>query len=196
MATSRTRKRPALERVLETADRLFYGCGVRATGVDLIAAEANVSKATLYTYFPTKDELVAEYLRRRSRQWQEHVSRELGRRGGPARGRILLVFDLLQDWFLTPEFRGCPFLNSEAECGPQVPAHEVNLQHRAWVHGLFTELLAEAGVRRAEPVARQLELLYDGAMCSAQADPGVDWIAAAKRTVGAVLDAERHAERK
>src|SRR5918996_471952 len=55
------------ERILETADRLFYGQGIRAVGVDTIAAEVGISKRTLYNYFPSKDELIVAYLSRRLR---------------------------------------------------------------------------------------------------------------------------------
>ncbi|MFF7191542.1 TetR/AcrR family transcriptional regulator [Streptomyces sp. NPDC008222] len=185
--TTRTRRRPALERVLATADRLFYEGGVHATGVDLIATEANVSKASLYTYFQTKDDLIAEYLRRRSKQWQEHVHRELAIRAGSARARILTVFDLLGEWFAEPNYRGCPFNNAEAECPPDSPAHQVNLEHRAWVHQLFRALLSEAGVSDSDRAATQLQLLYDGAMNNAHAEPDVPWAEAARNTADAVI---------
>ncbi|HVX46604.1 MAG TPA: TetR/AcrR family transcriptional regulator [Mycobacteriales bacterium] len=180
-----TRRRPALERVLETADELFYTCGLHATGVDRIAAAANVSKATLYTYFQTKDDLVAEYLRRRSRQWQEHVAAELERRGGTPEDRMLAIFDLLEEWIRSPGYRGCPFINSAAETGPDSAAHQVNQEHRAWLHELFHELLE--GRNHREATAHQLELLYNGAMSNAQVQPEVAWIAAAKRAVRAIL---------
>ncbi|MEK6342726.1 MAG: helix-turn-helix domain-containing protein, partial [Curtobacterium sp.] len=54
----RTRRRPARERAVATADRLFYEQGIHAVGVDQVAAEADISKASLYTHFRTKDELV------------------------------------------------------------------------------------------------------------------------------------------
>jgi AcrR family transcriptional regulator len=188
--TTRTRRRPALERVLATADRLFYETGLHATGVDLISAEANVSKASLYTYFDTKDDLIAEYLRRRSKRWQEHVADQLSARGGSARSKISTVFDLLGEWFAEPGYRGCPFNNAEVECSPDSPAHRVNLEHRAWVQGLFSKLLAEAGVSECERVATQLRLLYDGAMNNALAEPGTDWAEAAKATADAVITIE------
>ena len=56
------------ERILETADRLFYLRGIRAVGVDTIAAEIGISKRTLYNHFPSKDELIAAYLQRRFTQ--------------------------------------------------------------------------------------------------------------------------------
>ncbi|HEY0569046.1 MAG TPA: helix-turn-helix domain-containing protein, partial [Xanthobacteraceae bacterium] len=53
------------ERILETADRLFYLQGIRAIGVDTIAAEVGISKRTLYNHFPSKDALISAYLGRR-----------------------------------------------------------------------------------------------------------------------------------
>ena len=55
------------DRILETADRLFYGQGLRAVGVDTIAAEIGISKRTLYNHFPSKDALIVAYLQRRLR---------------------------------------------------------------------------------------------------------------------------------
>ena len=64
--STRTRTTPdARERLLEAADRLFYRDGIRAAGVDTIIAEAGVAKMTLYSHFASKDQLIAEYLRRR-----------------------------------------------------------------------------------------------------------------------------------
>src|SRR6195952_4309502 len=53
------------DRILETADRLFYLQGIRAIGVDTIAAEIGISKRTLYNHFPSKDALISAYLERR-----------------------------------------------------------------------------------------------------------------------------------
>jgi hypothetical protein len=55
------------ERILATADKLFYTQGIRAVGVDTIAAEAGVSKRTLYNHYPSKDALIAAYLMLRFR---------------------------------------------------------------------------------------------------------------------------------
>ncbi|HYT48639.1 MAG TPA: helix-turn-helix domain-containing protein, partial [Burkholderiales bacterium] len=50
------------ERILAAADKLFYRQGIRAVGVDAVAAEAGVSKRTLYNHYPSKDDLIAAYL--------------------------------------------------------------------------------------------------------------------------------------
>src|ERR1700723_3378091 len=88
------------ERILETADRLFYGQGIRAVGVDTIAAEIGISKRTLYNYYPSKDELIAAYL---SRRFIPLLLSDV-----PPAEQILGAFDRLERSFGTKAFRGCP----------------------------------------------------------------------------------------
>src|SRR2546426_10617337 len=58
----RDAKRPsARKRIFDTASELFYLKGIRAVGVETIAAEADTTKMSLYRNFPSKDELVAEW---------------------------------------------------------------------------------------------------------------------------------------
>ena len=64
MAPCRAEKPTMKERILETADKLFYLQGIRAVGVDTIAAEIGISKRTLYNHFPSKDALITAYLER------------------------------------------------------------------------------------------------------------------------------------
>ena len=57
-----TPPKPARERILDAANRLFYGEGIRAVSVDAIAEKAGTTKKTLYYHFKSKDDLVAAYL--------------------------------------------------------------------------------------------------------------------------------------
>jgi len=68
-----TERAPMAERIMAAADRLFYQKGIRAVGVDTVAAEAGISKRSLYDTFPSKDALVAAYLRQ-----QAEVAQMLG----------------------------------------------------------------------------------------------------------------------
>src|SRR5215467_14495309 len=60
----RTEGIPSRQRILAVAADLFYRHGIRAVGVEAIAEAAGTNKMTLYRHFESKDELVAEYLRR------------------------------------------------------------------------------------------------------------------------------------
>src|SRR6201999_2529673 len=104
--------KPAMkDRILETADKLFYLQGIRAIGVDTIAAEIGISKRTLYNHFPSKDALIAAYLERR------FVPPRAS--GKPPAEQILGTFDALERRFSARDFRGCPFVNAVAELGTE-----------------------------------------------------------------------------
>src|SRR5262252_2663206 len=109
------------ERILETADKLFYLQGIRAVGVDTIAAEAGISKRTLYNHFPSKDALILAYLERRLR---ELTSADAGLAELPPAEQILRVFERLERTIGRHGFRGCPFVNAVAEIGE--PGHNAN----------------------------------------------------------------------
>jgi AcrR family transcriptional regulator len=156
------------ERILETADRLFYGQGIRAVGVDTIAAEIGISKRTLYNYFPSKDELIVAYL---SRRLQPAAPSNL-----PPVQQILGNFERLERTFASGVFRGCPFVNAVAEL--KEPAHAANKialafkeQRRIW----FRDLLIRLEVDDPDTLALQLQLLADGAIAAAlvRGDPKV-----------------------
>ena len=61
------------DRILETADRLFYGQGIRAIGVDTIAAEVGISKRTLYNHFPSKDAHLSASRRKKANSRERQV---------------------------------------------------------------------------------------------------------------------------
>ncbi|MEA2907985.1 MAG: hypothetical protein QOJ15_66 [Bradyrhizobium sp.] len=145
------------ERILETADRLFYLRGIRAVGVDTIAAEIGISKRTLYNHFPSKDELIAAYLARRFRQPPSSDK--------PPAEQILGTFDSLERRFASKDFRGCPFVNAVAELGPEDRAVKkiavaFKESRRLW----FRDLLMRLEIADAEGLATQLTLLVDGSI--------------------------------
>jgi AcrR family transcriptional regulator len=145
------------ERILETADRLFYLKGIRAIGVDTIAAEIGISKRTLYNHFPSKDALITAYLERRC------VQRPASDKS-PVE-QILGVFDSLERRFASKDFRGCPFVNAVAEVGTESKsvrkiAVAFKESRRLW----FRDLLLQIGVGDAEGLATQLVLLVDGSI--------------------------------
>jgi AcrR family transcriptional regulator len=145
------------ERILETADRLFYLQGIRAIGVDTIAAEIGISKRTLYNHFPSKDALIKAYLDRRFVQARPSDKSPLE--------QILATFDSLERRFSAKDFRGCPFVNAVAELGPKDRAVKkiaiaFKESRRLW----FRARLEEIGVAEADALATQLQLLVDGSI--------------------------------
>src|ERR1700681_205058 len=70
------------DRIFDTACELFYRHGIRSVGVDAIAAEAGTNKMSFYRSFASKDDLVAEYLEQKGREfwvwWDEIVAAHEG----------------------------------------------------------------------------------------------------------------------
>jgi AcrR family transcriptional regulator len=175
------------ERLLDAADQLFYEQGICSVGVDRILEEADVARASLYTTYGSKDELVRSYLERRSAGWQVTVAEVLPTRWATPGERIVGIFELLTEWFEAPGYRGCPFINASAEAAASAAVAEVRDRHRAWVRELFAGLAREAGVEDPDGLSAELVLLYDGSMVGAQLDghsgPGI----AAQRAAAALL---------
>src|SRR6201997_5640034 len=93
----------ARERLLEAANELFYDEGIHTVGIDRVIERAGVAKASLYSTFGSKDELVRAYLRGRAATRQKRVSERIARTEDP-RQRILAVFDLLGELAAAPSF--------------------------------------------------------------------------------------------
>jgi AcrR family transcriptional regulator len=172
---------PMKERILAAADRLFYGQGIQAVGVDAVAAEAGISKRTLYNHFPSKAELIAAYLERRGAQ--------VATPEGPPLAQILGVFDNLARWFGSKRFRGCPFVNAVAELSGdrQHPAVPLAVALKARRVQEFETQLRALQVANAPALAQQLALLFEGAIATSLVRGGDPQAAHAARAAACVL---------
>jgi len=148
------------ERILETADRLFYREGIRVVGVDTVAAEIGISKRTLYNYFPSKNDLIVAYLSRRLRPIEESSL--------PPAEQILDDFDRLERAMRRDGYRGCPFVNAVAELAdPTHAAHQIAVAHKEKRRTLFRKLLIQLEVANPDSLAIQLMILGEGAVAQA-----------------------------
>jgi len=178
----------ARERLLAAADELFYREGVQTVGIDRIIEHAGVAKASLYNTFGSKEELVRAYLESRHAGTSERVNRTLTRFRTPQE-RLLGVFDAQGELFTDPGFNGCAFVTASAEAAHGSSVEGAADQYRAWVRELFTGLAEEAGVADPDGLARQLQLLYDGAGLSARMDRDPSAATTARAAAAAILDA-------
>lgn len=175
------------ERLLAAANELFYREGVHTVGIDRVIERAGVAKATLYSTFGSKDELIAAYLEARHNAMRERLRRAIDRRRSP-RARLLAAFDVQADLAADESYRGCAFANATAESHGS-SADAAVARYRAWVRATFAELAADAGARDPATLARQLHLLWDGASASARMDHDPASARAAKSAASVLLDA-------
>jgi AcrR family transcriptional regulator len=179
--------RGARRRILAAAAQLFYFEGINATGVDLIAERASVSKRTLYQHFPSKTALVEEYLRQLRQQGGEDVEESAQAPDATPRAQLLALFELTDVG--EGRMRGCPFHNAAVEAAGVMPGveHIVHLHKRDYIDGL-TELARAAGAADPEMLGNQIALLYEGAsgLSTSLNDPA-PW-AQARATAEALID--------
>ena len=137
------------ERLSRAAYELFSRVGVKSVGVDAVIARAGTAKMTLYRNFPSKDDLILEFLRRREQLWtHEWLEAESRRRGGTPRDQLLAIFDVFSDWFGQPDFEGCSFLTTMIEINDREhPVHQAAVVHLANIRDYIERLAAETGIR-------------------------------------------------
>ena len=157
-ATGPPRRR---ERILATADRLFYDEGIHAVGIQRVVAESAVTRVTLYRHFPSKDDLISAYLERRSRVRPRPGRRDHRRAPRrPARAPSTSSATALTRDDFGAVRRGCPFINASAEFTGSHPARVHAREIRSWVTGRIEELLRRLGHRSPRSTARAAD---DGA---------------------------------
>ena len=157
----------ARQRILETADRLFYQEGVRAVGIDRIIAEAGVAKMSLYKHFPSKDDLILAVLQHREQGVLEFFRSAMERHGKKAKNPLRAFFAALKEWFETPGFRGCAFQNAAVELAdPDHPGTEF-VRGNKERFGEFLRGLVEEAVGKSAKVAPAVALLVEGAIVTA-----------------------------
>ncbi len=166
----------ARDRILHTAQALFYQHGIRGTGIDRIIAEAGVTKVTFYRHFPSKDDVIRASLEQRHTTWtawfrdaldtSRAAQTEEERRKAP----LAPVLDAARAWFASADFRGCAFANTIAEAGPALSGiNGIATRHKQEVCEAIAALLPAADTTPG--IAWAATLALDGAAVNAQLSP-------------------------
>ena len=178
------------DQLIESALELFNRDGYRATGIDRILAESRVAKMTLYNHFGSKDELILAALKCRDERWRSWFRDALERRADSPRGRLLAVFDALEEWFAQPDFRGCMFIKAASEyCNGDDPIHAAAAEHQRLLLSELRDLAAAANARRPAKLAREIMLLFMGAIIATQVNGPVGAGQAAKKAAETLIEA-------
>lgn len=158
----------AKERILETADKLFYRDGFHAVGVDTVVAEAGVAKMTLYRHFPSKDHLIAAYLERANRQFWEWLEGAVRGIDDPE-GQLVGMFEAIEELTSSPNCLGCTFQGTAAEFPDRDHlGHRIAIDHKRRVRERFAGLGRAAGLSNPDRLADELLLLMDGGWVAAR----------------------------
>lgn len=179
----------AKKRILETATRLFYAEGIRFVGVDQLIRESQVTKATFYKHYRSKDNLIVAYVTEEHLREKASIER-LVRESSGARESLNAIVAVLIEQLRSPGFRGCPFTNAAVEQpDPTHPLRQLVSGHRDWYSTTIEKLLAAAGHPFPGEGADDFMLARDGALCGGYAGDPVAAVGALRRAVGGILAA-------
>lgn len=183
---------PLKQRVLDTADRLFYAEGVRAVGIDRVIAESGIAKASFYRFFASKDELIADWIAMRDLAWRSWLDDSVAMLSPQLPGRPLAVFDALYARFSKPTFRGCAFTNTIIELSSLAhPAAQAARQHKNDVTLMLERYLKDAKQPKARQLAHDFMLLIDGALVTALREQTPEAALQARRIAAHLLQANK-----
>lgn len=188
---SRKGKRPARERICETARDLFYQRGIRGVGVELIASEAGTTKMSLYRNFASKDELVAEYLCKQDSEfwaWWDALMEPL--KGQPEK-QVEALFHALRHACCNAASRGCAFSNAAVELPDAThPGRQIVLNHHEKVRHRLREICTEMQARDPEALGDALLLLISGAFMARLVFDNGDILDSVESNVRALLHSD------
>lgn len=185
-------------RILDAANRLFYGEGIRGVGVDAVAAKAGVTKKTLYYHFKSKDDLVAAYLESRDQPNLALFAKWFDETQGPLSEKVEAIFHNVARSARHPKWKGCGFLRTAAELAnlPGHPAVKVGAAHKKKFEAWLATMIEADGIEDAPALARQVVLLLDGAFSTTLIHRDPAYIEAAGRAAATLIDSASGAARQ
>lgn len=158
----------ARARVLAAAYELFHERGTRDVGIDAIVRRSGVAKMSLYHHFRSKQELIEAFLAEHERVWTvERLKSQVSARARSPARRLLVVFDVLGEWYRSEGFAGCPFVRVMLEYPCGHPSRRAACAHLEGIRVFLRELALAAGVRQPERFASTYQMLIAGAGVSA-----------------------------
>jgi AcrR family transcriptional regulator len=161
------------DRIFDTACELFYRHGIRSVGVDAIAAEAGTNKMSFYRSFPSKDELVAQYLREQQREVWEHWDAAIAAHPGDPRRQLEALFEAHLATVKDKACRGCALGNAAVEIADEDDVLSQLVRHfKKEVRSRLRKLAHEMHARDPDALGDALMLLMDGSYFTRLVFPG------------------------
>ena len=165
----------ARERILATANELFYREGVRAIGVDTVVERSGVSKTTLYRLFESKDALIAAFAAERDRlnwEWWDRIEEQ---HDDDPHALLEALLSEIARRIGGPAYRGCPFLNLATEFpDDNHPGRVAARANKEELRARLATVVAKLGIADPDRVASQIAMLINGAYATGLVAKPVD----------------------
>ncbi|MDR3681480.1 MAG: TetR/AcrR family transcriptional regulator [Flavipsychrobacter sp.] len=164
------RGQAVIDKILDTADRLFYEQGYCNTGINQVIEEADIAKASLYKHFESKADLLVAYLQRTHQRWYQRLEADVNNVPEP-KGKILAIFDHHIKRQEIRDFGGCPFIKANDEAGTSDPRVLAEIQKtKINLKNLIKRLVSNSGHKNILTDSELVEtifLMVEGAVVEA-----------------------------
>ena len=156
------------DKILIAAAQLFYYKGFNQVSINEVIADSDVARRTFYRYFSSKDELIVEVVRFQAKGWLKWFEETLNQRATCPREKILASFDVLQEWYDSPNYHGCPFIKAALEIADvSHPVNEISVMARQSIRSYIFKLALDADIPKPEVFSQQYLLLVSGSILMA-----------------------------
>jgi AcrR family transcriptional regulator len=156
---------PKRDHLVDTALTLFTEGGYHAVGIDTVLARAGVAKMTLYKHFASKEDLIVAALARKAAQSTQGLEEVLAAAGDEPKAKILAIFDWLEAWFRSKDFRGCIYIKAAGEYPKKNDKpNQAALAFKQARVALLRELCKNLRVRNVEALTWQIAMQMEGAI--------------------------------
>jgi len=177
------------KKILHVATDLFQTRGINSTGVDTIVAVAGTTKMTLYKYFKSKEDLILEVLEQGHQDFQTWLNDNLNQSSKQPADKIQKLFDFIEEWVTSPDFRGMAFIKASAEFpNEESPVHKLSADHAKEFRSYIATLAVDAAITDSESLALQLSMLIEGAIQAEQMKRGSGAVKYAKKAAKILID--------
>ena len=162
------RKHQLRDKILIAAAQLFYYKGFNQVSINEVITSSDIARRTFYRYFPSKDELIVEVMRFQAKRWLNWFEETLNIRANCPKEKILASFDVLQEWYTSPDYHGCPFIKAALEIADAShPVNQIAVMVRQSIRTYIFKLALEAGIQSPEVFSQQYLLLLGGSILMA-----------------------------
>ncbi len=188
--TSR-RQQELRDKILIAAADLFYYKGFNRVSINDVIVDSGIARRTFYRYFKSKDELQEEVMRFQAKRWLRWFEETLNQRASDPREKILTSFDLLREWFDSPNYNGCIFIKGALEIADvSHPVNQIAVTTRQSVRTYIFKLALEADIPKPEVFSQQYLLLLGGSILMASIEDTPTGAEYARETLAVFMNAD------
>lgn len=174
----------ARERLITTAEALFYQRGIHAVGISELIETSGVGRASFYRHFESKEALVHGVLNHRNEMALASLEAGIAANDSSPLG----VFDVIAERYGQADFRGCAFINAMVEAADRgSETHRIARAHKLAQIQVIARVLEQAGYSLSHELACDFQLLIDGAVMGVLREGNLEPVERARQIAAGLL---------